>query len=224
VLQHPAAPYIGPFILFMVFLAAGDALHLGPWEHPFRCAVLAAGTWWLSRGVLRTEKAFQPRYALGSIAVGLAVIAVWVAPDALWPGYRTHWLFSNSLMGRAVTSLPAGYSESTMVLIFRTLRAVVLVPVIEELFWRGWLARWLINTDFEKVPIGQFERNSFLIGSALFALEHGPYWEVALLCGLVYNWWISRTKSLADAILAHAVSNAALSAYVIVGGHWEYWL
>ena len=107
--------------------------------------------------------------------------------------------------------MPEGFQLSPMVLIFRSVRAVLLVPIIEELFWRGWLLR-------------QFTMPSFLIASALFASEHGPYWEVGLLAGFAYNWWITRTKSLADCILAHAVTNGILSAYVVWGKHWEYWL
>jgi CAAX prenyl protease-like protein len=206
-------------VVFFVFLAAGDFLGLGQWEHPFRCAVLGAAIWFFSRHVID----WKPRNWLGSILIGLVVIAIWVAPDALWPGYRMHWLFNNQFF-KPSSSLPAGYTESTMVLIFRTIRAVVLVPIIEELFWRGWLIRWLINPDFEKVALGAYQFGAFVIASLLFASEHGSYWEVGLICGLIYNWWMVRTKSLADLTLTHAVSNAALSAYVIIGGHWEYWL
>jgi CAAX prenyl protease-like protein len=62
------------------------------------------------------------------------------------------------------------------------------------------------------------------LSAILFASEHGPYWEVGLVAGLAYNFWIVRTKSLGDCILAHAVTNAVLSLFVITSGHWEYWL
>jgi hypothetical protein len=58
----------------------------------------------------------------------------------------------------------------------------------------------------------------------LFASEHGSYWEVGLAAGIVYNWWMLRTRSLADCMLAHAVTNGALSAFVIATGAWRYWL
>ena len=213
-------PYVAPFAVFVFFLAAGDFLGLGEWEHPFRCVVLAFAIWYFSRHMIE----LRPRYALASIALGIAVFLVWVGPDVLFPGYRTHWLFSNSFLGKPTSSLPAGFELSPMVLIFRSVRAIILVPIIEELFWRGWLLRWLIDNDFEKVAIGAFTWSSFLIASALFASEHGSYWEVGLLAGFAYNWWITRTKSLADCIWAHAVTNAVLSAYVVFGKHWEYWL
>ena len=58
----------------------------------------------------------------------------------------------------------------------------------------------------------------------LFAAEHGPYWDVGLLTGFIYNWWMIRTKNLWDCIIAHAVTNGALAAWVVLAGQWQYWL
>jgi uncharacterized protein len=106
----------------------------------------------------------------------------------------------------------------------RILRAVVLVPIIEELFWRGWLMRWLIHPRFETVKLGAFRPLSFGVTAILFASEHGPYWDVGLVTGILYNWWMVRTKTLGDCILAHAVTNACLCGYVVATHRWEYWL
>jgi len=101
---------------------------------------------------------------------------------------------------------------------------VVNVPVLEELFWRGWLMRWLVSTDFSKVPLGAFTSQSFWIVAVLFASEHGSYWDVGLAAGVLYNWWMVRTRSLGDCMVAHAVTNACLAWYVLVHDHWQYWL
>jgi uncharacterized protein len=151
------------------------------------------------------------------------VFLIWVAPDQLF-GYRHFWLFDNAITGSASTSIPADMHSSIWFLALRTLGSVALVPILEELFWRGWLMRWLINPEFEKVPLGKYAPGAFWIVAILFASEHGPYWEVGLIAGVVYNWWMIRTKSLADCMLAHAVTNGVLAAYVMVGGHWQYWL
>ena len=74
------------------------------------------------------------------------------------------------------------------------------------------------------MPIGQYTPFAFWATALLFGAEHGPYWEVGLLCGAVYNWWMRRTRSLGDLVLTHAVTNAALSAYVIVGERWNFWM
>lgn len=218
-LKHPAIPYVLPMAVFIAFLAMGGIPGLGAIEYPARVAVLAAVIWLFSRPVLDLR---MPNW-IGSILLGLAVFVVWVAPDVLWPSYREHWLFQNSLTGKVASSLPEQFRSDPMALIFRAIRATLIVPIVEELFWRGWLMRWLINKDFLSVPMGAYARDAFWITAAMFALEHGAYWEVGLLAGVAYNWWMVRTKSLGDCILAHAVTNGALSAYTVYGGHWQYW-
>ena len=203
--------------VFMAFLSAGDVLGLGALEYPFRVVILAAVLWIFSRHVIDLR---MPHW-LGSIALGVAVFVLWVAPDVLWPGYRSHAIFT--LFGKVESSVPAELRADPLVLIFRFARAALIVPIVEELFWRSWLMRWLIRNDFLSVPLGAYARDAFWITAALFGLEHGPYWEVGLLCGVVFNWWMVRTRSLGDCILTHAVTNGILSAYVIAGGHWQYW-
>jgi len=219
-MKNPSVPYIAPMAVFLIFLAVGNRLGLGLWEFPLRAAVLAAVLWFVSRGVIDLR---MPHW-LASIGVGVVVFAIWIGPDALWPGYRSHWLFQNSITGQVSSSIPEDYKTSTLVLIFRTIRAVILVPIIEEIFWRGWLMRWLINSNFQQVPLGSYAPSAFWITALLFASEHGPYWDVGLITGVIYNWWMIRTKSLGDCILAHGVTNAVLSAYVVCVGKWEYWL
>jgi len=157
-----------------------------------------------------------------SIGMGCAVFAVWVAPDLLFH-YRHHWLFENPLTGAAAGSLPAALRHSLGFLALRIAGSALVVPVIEELFWRGWLMRWLLDRDWQKVPLGTYRAASFWLIAVLFASEHGPYWEVGLAAGVMYNWWLVRTKSLEDCILAHAVTNALLGIYVVAAGQWQYW-
>jgi hypothetical protein len=84
--------------------------------------------------------------------------------------------------------------------------------------------RWLDNPDFEKVPFGRYAHQAFWVSAALFASEHGPYWDVGFLAGAAYNFWAIRTKRLGDCILAHGVTNLCLSLYTIATGKWEYWM
>ncbi len=218
--EYPSARYVTPFALFLVFLALFPRLPLDPrWEAPLRVAVLSVVcvicwpreiTWW-------------PRHWLASIAIGAGVFLLWIAPDVLIPGYRNLPLFSNSVVGHVHSSLEPSALRNSWILAWRTARAVVVVPVVEELFWRAWLMRWLINSNFQAVPLGAYAPLSFWLTALLFASEHGPYWDVGLLTGIIYNLWMIRSKSVADCILMHAVTNALLSAYVITQGQWQYW-
>jgi CAAX prenyl protease-like protein len=173
--------------------------------------------------VARTVLDFRIQRWAGSIAIGIAVFALWIGPDLLSPGYREHWLFSNSITGHVQAGLPQAERDNIAVLALRGLRASLIVPIIEELFWRAWLMRWLIQSDFAKVPMGTYSAQAFFIVAALFGAEHGPYWDVGFATGILYNWWMVRTKSLGDLILAHGITNACLSVYVVAAGKWEYW-
>jgi CAAX prenyl protease-like protein len=205
----------------MALLAAQDYLAvLGVWEHPLRAIVLGGVLWLWSRHVID----LRARSLFPTVLIGIAVFVIWIAPDLLSEGYRKHWLFQNSLTGDVVSSLPEEMRSNALVLGSRAFRAVILVPIIEELFWRAWLLRWLINVDFRSVPLGTYTASSLVIASVFFASEHGPYWDVGLVAGFIYNWWMIRTKSLGDCILAHAVTNGVLSAYVIVTARWQYWM
>jgi CAAX prenyl protease-like protein len=212
--------YIAPFLAFVLAMAIERVIPLpGQWLYPVRFTIVLALIIAFSRPYLN----FRPSYPLASIALGVAVFVIWVAPDVLF-GYRDSWLFNNSITGTATSSLAPHLKKNLGFIALRCVSSFALVPILEELFWRGWMMRWLIDKEFLKVPLGTYARSAFWIVAALFASEHGPYWEVGLVAGIVYNWWIIRTRSLADCILAHAVTNAALSAYVLFTDQWQYWL
>lgn len=219
--EHPAAPYVAPFAVFILFLALQDIVPLPQAaEFAMRIVILTAVIWFFSRGVLD----FRMTRPLGTIALGIGVFVIWVAPDYLIPGYRDHWLFHNSIVGAVRSSLRGGSVEDPLTLTLRSIRAIVIVPIVEELFWRGWLMRWIIKPDFRQVPLGTYDAKAFWLVALLFAAEHGPYWDVGLAAGIIYNWWMVRTKSLGDLIWAHAITNAALCAYVLYTHKWEFWL
>ena len=219
--MHPALAWVGPFVVFLALLSVQSSLHpLGRWEFPLRVIVLAGVIWFFSRRILSFRCVRPPQ----SILLGLAVFVMWVAPEALFPGYREHWLFSNSIFGSLKNAIPGDLLDDPMVLFFRTVRATVIVAIVEELFWRGWLMRWLIKPEFEQVELGAYDPKAFWITALLFASEHGPYWDVGLACGAIYNWWMVRTRSVGDLILTHGVTNLALSIYTIATKQWHYWL
>ena len=217
---HPTAAYTAPFLVYVGLMAVERAAHL-PLQvfYPIRCAVSAALLLLLSRPVLSV----RPSRLLASAALGVAVFLIWVAPDRLF-GYRHFWLFKNPVFGSTASSLPDGLHASLPFLAIRALGSTLLVPILEELFWRGWLMRWLIDSHFLKVPLGAYTPLSFWLAAALFGSEHGPYWEVGLAAGILYNWWIVHTRNLADCMVAHSVTNGLLSVYVLAANQWQYWL
>ncbi|HUP04130.1 MAG TPA: CAAX prenyl protease-related protein [Bryobacteraceae bacterium] len=221
-LRSPAAAYVAPFAVFVALMAVEHSFGLPPqWFYPVRIAATAAALLWFAR----SAEIHRPSSLLGSAAIGAAVFLIWIGPDVLFgPAYRHFWLFENSVTGAAASSAPEALKHNRTFIVIRTLGCAALVPVVEELFWRGWLMRWLVAREFQKVPLGTYAPMAFWGVAVMFASEHGPYWEVGLIAGIVYNWWMVRTRNLGDCIVAHAVTNALLSAYVLMTGAWQYWL
>ena len=212
--------WIGPFLVFAAWLAIDKRIPLAnPAKEIVRDAVLLAAIVIFSRRVVPRSAS----HATASIAIGVVVCALWVAPDVLIPGWRAHTVFQNGITGRVTVSI-APRELTPLMLALRTGRAALLVPMLEELFWRGWLPRWLQDPRFERIPLGQYTLLAFWATAFLFAAEHGPFWEVGLVTGVVYNWWMRRTRSLGDLVLCHATTNLALSAFVIVTGRWGFWM
>ena len=220
--RWPSAPYVIPFAVFMLLLSVQQYIPLPQTiEFGLRCAVLAAVLWIFSRDII----SFKLTRPAASFALGLAVFLLWIGPDALIPGYRQFWLFSNPITKYGLaSSLDSSTRTDAAALFFRVVRAVILVPIIEELFWRAWALRWAARPDFESMPLGAYTRASFWMVAILFGAEHGPYWEVGLICGILWNWWMGKTKSLGDLIFTHAVANGCLCAYVLIAKKWEYWM
>jgi len=166
-----------------------------------------------------------PTKPFASILVGIAVFVIWVAPDVLAPWWHHTLLFDNALVGHPAGNTPPASKGDPVFLFFRIAISVLAVPILEELFWRGWLMRWVIDSeDFTRVPLGAYAPAAFWTVAVLFASEHGSFWDVGLLAGIVFNWWMLRTRNLWDCIIAHAVTNGILAAWVIVAGQWQYWL
>jgi CAAX prenyl protease-like protein len=219
-------PYIAPFGVFVCLLTVVQFLHLPEAVVQviliaLPAAVLVAATSLPARSNSPID--FTVRRRGGSVLLGALVFLVWIGPGLMFPTYREHWLFTNSITGSTHSGLSTASRHDPVVLILRTVRAVAIVPVVEELFWRAWLMRFLVRADFLSVPLGAWSPRAFWIVAVLFASEHGPYWDVGLAAGILYNWWMLRSRSLGDLVLAHAVTNLCLSAYVVAAGRWEYW-
>lgn len=172
-----------------------------------------------------------------AVAVGVVVIGLWIGIDPYYPKLNEmmaaleRWLgvlwreqaTAPSPSGKPFNPFTLGGGVATWTfIVFRVVGAVLVVPVMEELFWRAFLIRWLINEDFKKVPVGAFSWPSFAITVAMFGAEHNE-WLAGLLAGVLYNWLLYRRKNVGWCVVAHAVSNAVLAAWVLIHRDWKLW-
>jgi CAAX prenyl protease-like protein len=98
------------------------------------------------------------------------------------------------------------------------------VPWLEEVFWRGFLLRYLVREDFLELPFGTCSRFSFLVVALAFMCEHRlADWPAAVLTGALYNGVAIWTRSLPACVLAHALTNLLLGGYVMHTQQWGFW-
>jgi len=205
--------------------------------------VLATGSWWRAL----VGGAFDPRwvYAL-QIALPLTAL-VYLAPrfeelgQGSAPSSGRAWVLAGAV-GAAVFALwirldfgplvfgePAGFDprdgtgriDPTLALT-RLVGAAVVVPVMEELFWRAFILRWLERPAFLSVDPRTVGPVPVLVSSVLFASEH-HLWAAGLLAGLAYAWLYRKTGSLWTVVAAHAVTNGLLGLWVLSTGQWRFW-
>ena len=213
-----------PFGLFIAVLALRGALPSGepgkpaealPWLYAVQAAV-ALGALLLLRAqyreLARTRLAIGPM--LLSLVGGSAVFALWISPLPDW----TH-------LGAPVASFVPVDSSGALrcdLIAVRTLGAALVVPVMEELFWRSFLMRWIDKRNFLALAPRSASLTAVLASSAVFALAH-DLWLCAFCAGLVYALIYRRTENIWYPVLAHATTNLMLAIWVVSQSAWRYW-
>lgn len=227
--MSPARARFLPFVVFMAFIGIDQSayhlidknlIELSPtslyYLYPVKTIVVAALLY-------RYRSAYTELniYDLSNIPTTLAVCAIGFLVFLLW--IQMDWTIgtTGTPRGYNLLLLPDGPVRIIMAL-FRIFGAVLVVPPMEELFWRSFLLRYIISNDFGKIPIGTFTWPSCLVTVLLFGLEH-EFILAGIMAGIAYNLILYRTHSLSQCVLAHAITNLALAGYVISNGKWQYW-
>jgi exosortase E/protease (VPEID-CTERM system) len=206
------AAYLAPLFAIVATAMLTRAFTLGFDQlYPLRVLVAGAVLWRFREAYasLRWTVSWQ------AVAIGIAVFLLWLGLEPL------------SMASGAGESLAAGLSEApggwaVTWIIFRIVGSVVTVPLAEELAFRGYLTRRLIGEKFEEIPLGRFSWFSFVLSSVLFGALHGR-WLAGTLAGMFYAVALYRRKELADAVVAHAVTNALIAVHVLATGAWSLW-
>jgi CAAX protease family protein len=222
-LREKIIAFVAPMAAFIALLALDPMLPgLGKafwlqrpeyWLFPLQAVVCGALLWrfWKAYGLA------APKRLLTGIAIAVLVFAVWISPQALL-GFPPR---TSGFNPDVFSAEPTLY---WLTVTFRFLRLVVVVPLVEEIFWRGFLLRYLISEGFDQVPFGTFSWLSFMVVACAFGLSHSmPDWAAALGAGALYNWVAYRTKSLSTCVITHAVTNLLLGAWIMSTKQWGFW-
>jgi CAAX prenyl protease-like protein len=219
-LSRAAWARILPFLTYMAFIGLAELLgRLGwsaaelRWLYAAKvgAVVLVLAYFWRDYSELKTWR-LPARGAMLAIAAGAGVLVLWVSLGAGWMTIGTSAGFDPTSGGRIDWPLVA----------VRIAGAALVVPVMEELFWRSFLLRWIDAADFHTVEPSQVSAKSVLITSVLFGFEHN-LWLAGIVAGLAYIALFMRHRTIWSPILAHAVTNGLLGVWVVYTGSWSYW-
>ncbi len=98
----------------------------------------------------------------------------------------------------------------------------VVIAIIEEFFFRGFLYRWMLGSPFFKVDASKLHWPMLLLISGFFAIEHFE-WMAGFICGLAFGLLYIKTQDIWAAIIAHGTTNFLLGLYVIKYGAYQFW-
>lgn len=220
VFDRAALPRVVPFLIYLAFIVLADVLTRLGWDaHQLRWlyaikvgAVLLALLFYRRQYSELAWTAPSPAVWVQAVLVGLLVFVLWIGLDAGWMTLGT----------------PAGFDprEGGVIdwplALVRLAGAALVVPIMEELFWRSFLLRWIESADFLRVDPGRVRYKAVLTTVVLFGFEHN-LWLAGIVAGVAYTVLFSRNATLWSPICAHSVTNGVLGIWIITTGHWSYW-
>jgi exosortase E/protease (VPEID-CTERM system) len=204
--ENPTAVYLLPYLALllagMVSRAASGGFERLYWLRLVLAGCLLWYSWPKLRGV-------DWRFSWRGGSAGLAAFVLWVTAAGLLP---THG------MPQTVVALGAGWRNAWIFGYILTF--VVIVPVAEELAFRGYLLRRVRSPEFESLSPGAAGIAGLIVSTAAFALCQGAFWLPGIFSGVIFGLVYMRTGRLGEAVAAHITANALTAAVPLIGSQW----
>ena len=229
-LERSYAPYAGPLFAFLLIASltsdvAASATH---WVLIAKAVVPAALViYFLVRGAypeLRSWRA-PARLWLLDVLVGVASAALWIVPYLVFSFDFGDGALSPFGPDRSKGFDPhvMGSEYATLLLGLRFVGFALVIPIVEELFVRSFVMRFVqeyeTNKDFHTLPVGRYTRWSLWITALVFTLGHVPWeWWVALPWFVLTTLWFYKRRSIVSVIVVHAVANATIFWFAVTNG------
>lgn len=221
------------------------------WVYPLQCLIVGTVLW-----IFRRHYTLAPWKGLGLASLFAFVgIGLWILPSTFYHEGQPEWLewlgiakrtegFDPSIFDKVSTDedwhvaiyrtkvspwlydLAQHTSAWWLTVLLRFFRMVIIVPLVEELFWRGFLMRFLQAGDrsFLTVPFGQHSWKTYWIVTLAVTLIHNPEdYLGAFVWGSLMYFLAVRTKSLGACVFMHAAGNLLLGLYVMQTKQWGFW-
>ena len=222
-IQSPAVVRVAPFAIFLGLTFLQDRFGEAARYWIYFAKTIAGAA--ILAVVWRHISELEWRLSWEAITVGVAVFVIWVGLDELiaklgLPAYPKMKIAGapwnpNDAFGAAT---PLAW----FFIITRIVGSTLVVPPLEEVFYRSFVYRFLAGKDFLSIPLGKFLLMPFIITSVAFGLEHRE-WLAGILCGFAYQGLVIWKGRLGDAVTAHAITNFLLGLWVVWRGAWQFW-
>jgi CAAX prenyl protease-like protein len=213
--SSPTLARVAPFVVFAALTSAQGLFGEGSRYWLYLVKTLFGGCliWMVAPWVA------EMRWKLSweSVVAGVLVFGFWVGLEGLYPKFGGTAKLWNPHEHFGAQSVWAWFF-----VLVRVIGSTVVVPPMEEVFYRSFLYRYLVNPGYQSVPLGHFGWRPFLITAGIFGFVHFE-WLPAIFCAAVYQGLVVWKRRLGDAITAHAVTNFLLGMWVIWKGAWNFW-
>lgn len=235
----PVSPRVVPFLVFVgLTMFQGQLGAASPyWVYALKTLVGAWLVWVTWPLVSELKWAFSG----AAVATGVGVFVLWIGLDGWYPGIDEltrrglcpllRGVGLDSWCDREVTVDPpwnphaqfgAGSVLAWSFIGIRLVGSTLVVPPVEEVFYRSFLYRYLMKAEFQAVALGAFAWMPFVVTSVVFGLAHRE-WLAGILCGFAYQGLVCWKKRLGDAMTAHAITNLLLGLWVVRKDAWHFW-
>jgi uncharacterized protein len=212
---NPVYARIAPFFIFVVLTSCQGKLGAGS-AYWFYLAKTIVGAW-----LIFEMRPFvsEMRWAISweAAVIGLSVFVIWVKLDGHYPK-----LFHSPSTGNPATAFGPNSALPSFFNAVHIAGMTLVVPPLEEVFYRSFVYRYIVSPNFIAVPLNRFQPLSFCVTVLLFGFAHNE-WLPGILCGAAYQWLVLRKNRLGDAMTAHAITNLLLGIYIVRYGAWQLW-
>jgi membrane protease YdiL (CAAX protease family) len=236
--QWPALARFVPFAIFILLTSLQEQFGDGGryWIY-FAKTLAGAG---MLAVIWQHIEELKWRFSWAAVVAGVAVFAAWVGLDGWYP--RTDVLYSEhicpllktlGLKKECIAAAPSAAwnphqtfgADSALAWLFivvRILGSSLVVPPLEEVFYRSFVYRYIASKEFLSVPLSKFLPVPFVITALIFGFVHKE-WLAGIFCACAYQGLVIWKGRLGDAMTAHAITNFLLGLWIVWRGAWHFW-
>lgn len=211
----PLLVRVVPFIAFLLltFCQGKFGADSAYWFYLAKTFIGAWLIWQMRPAVLEMRWAFSWE----AIAVGIGIFAIWVGLDRFYPH-----LIKNASPWNPTLQFGEDSPLAWLFILVRIAGSTLVVPALEEVFYRSFLYRYIANQNFLSISLNRFLPLPFFATAIVFGLSHNE-WLAGILCGATFQWLVIRKNRLGDAMTAHAITNFLLGVWIVWKGAWNFW-